>query len=251
MNLSHLATVILWVVPLILQPAIAVAMVCRKLNRAFPIFFAYTIVVPARDFVLLFLKYPGASYSLVYWVGESLAVLLGLGVILEVIQQLVQPYPFLRFLLKLLSVLAAVAAVLALVMVALISGPDKVFESILMLERAARFLQVCMLLVVLSLVTRLGLTWHHYLVGIAAGFGVYSALDLALLEFRGHLHFVPDSAFVLLRPAAYNLAAVIWGSYFLLPWQRKPIDQLPDVDVEKWNNAVTGYIHQWYRRYWS
>jgi len=251
MNASHLATEILWILPLGLQPAIAVAMLCRRLTRAFPIFFAYTVAVPARDSILLFLKYSSTSYAFVYWVGEGLAVLLGLGAILEVARHMVQPYRFLGFLLKALSVLAGVAVPFVLVMVVLISGSDEAIESVIRLERAARLLQVCMLLVVLSLMSRLGLTWHHYTVGIAVGFGVYSALDLALLEFRGHLHFVPDPAFVLLRPAAYNLAVIIWAWYFLKSWRRKPLNQLPDVDLHKWNHTVKGYIDQWYRRYWS
>ena len=247
----HLTTRILWLVPLVLQCAIAMAMVHRRLLHTFPVFFSYTVLVPARDVVLLFLKYPSPGYAWVYWIGEALAVLLGLGVILEVARQLFQPYPFLRFLLKALWIVAATVAMAALFVLVLTSGAQKVFESIIMLERAARFLQVCMLIVVLSLMSRLGLTWHHHLVGIAAGFGVYSALDLALLEFRGHLHFVPDSAFVLLRPAAYNLAAFIWGYYFLKSWRRSPVNQLPEVDLQTWNNTVTGYIDQWYRRYWS
>jgi hypothetical protein len=176
---------------------------------------------------------------------------LGLGVILEIAQRLVQPFRVLRFLLKSVSVLAAVAAPVVLVMLALTSGRAEVFEAMVMLERAARLLQVCMLIVVLSLMSRLGLTWHHYAVGIAAGFGVYSALDLTLLEFRGHLHVISDSAFVLLRPAAYNLAGFIWAYYFLKSWRRSPVNHLPEVDLQTWNNTVTGYIDQWYRRYWS
>jgi hypothetical protein len=245
---SHLTTQILWLVPLVLQCVVAAAMVRRRLFSRFPIFFGYTLLVPTRDVILLFMKYRSPGYAWVYWIGEALAVLLGLGVVLEVAQHLIRPYLFLRFLLKALWVLAATGTIIALLALVLTRGPEKAFESIMMLERAARFLQVCMLIVVLSLMSRLGLTWRHYLVGITAGFGVYSALDLALLEFRGHLHFVPDSAFVLLRPAAYNLAAIIWVSYFLKPWRTNQIGRLPDIDLEKWNNAVTGYIDQWYRR---
>ena len=251
MDAFHLVTRILWIVPLGLQAAIAVAMLGRRLVGTFPVFFAYTVAVPTRDIILLFLKYPGPSYALVYWVGEALAVLLGLGVILEVAQQLIQTHWVLRFLFKSVSILAAVAIPFVLVMLVLTGSRTEVFESIVMLERAARFLQVCMLIVVLSLMSRLGLTWQHYSVGIAAGFGVYSALDLMLLEFRGHLHFVPDSMFVLLRPAAYNLAVILWAAYFLKSWLRKPIEQLPNMDLQNWNNAVTEYINQWYRRYWS
>jgi hypothetical protein len=48
-------------------------------------------------------------------------------------------------------------------------------EWIILQERSARFLQVCLLIVAIAMMSRLGLTWHHYSLGIAAGFGVYSA----------------------------------------------------------------------------
>ena len=74
-----------------------------------------------------------------------------------------------------------------------------------------------MLMVAIALMSRLGLTWRDYSVGIAAGFGVYAALDLVLLELRAHLHVVSDAAFVLMRSAAYNLGVAIWAFYFLRP----------------------------------
>ncbi len=69
-------------------------------------------------------------------------------------------------------------------------GPMWRFEWIILTERSARFLQVCLLIVAIALMSRLGLTWQNYSVGIAAGFGVFAALDLALLELRAHLHAV-------------------------------------------------------------
>jgi hypothetical protein len=103
--------------------------------------------------------------------------------------------------------------------------------------------------VVIALMSRLGLTWHHYLIGIVAGFGIYSALDLAVLELRAHLHFVTDAALVLLTSAAYNVAAIIWASYLLRPRRRESIEHLPETNLIELNEAVTEYVNQWYRRY--
>jgi len=252
MIFSHLLTRTLWAVPLILQGAITIVMFDRKLVRIFPIFFSYTILVLSRDIVLLFLPYPKNLYSLVYWCGEALAVLLSLGVIFETLRHLLPPYPFLRIILKAVWILGGIAGVTAVLLLVFSNnaiGSDRVLETTILLERAARFLQVCLLIVVIALVSRLGLTWHHYSVGIVAGFGVYSALDLAALEFRAHLHFLSDAAFVLIRPAAYNLAAVIWAAYFLRSWWRTPAEHLPRTNLAEWNEAVTDYVDQWHRRY--
>jgi len=252
MSLSHLVTTTLWVLPLVLQTAIAFVMLRRKLVRIFPIFFSYTVVVLSREIALLFLKYPGNLYALVYWCGEALAVLLGLGVIFETLRHLLPPYPSLRLVLKSVWILGVIAAVTALLMLVLTNGgtgTDRVFEFIILAERSARFLQACLLIVVIALMSRLGLTWHHYLVGIVAGFGIYSALALAALEFRAHLHFVSDATLVLLNSAAYNLAAIIWAFYFLRSWRRTPVEHLPKTNLAEWDEAVTDYVDQWYRRY--
>ena len=248
--ISPIATIALWLLPLVLQAAIVVVMLRRALVTIFPIFFSYTALVLSREIALLFLRYPGDLYALVYWCGEALAVLLGLGVILETIKHLFAPYPFLRILMKVLWIVGAIAGVTALMMLVLSNGgtgADRIFEFILLAERSVRFLQACLLIVVTALMSRLGLTWHHYSVGIVAGFGVYSALDLGVLEFRAHLHFLSDARLVLFTSVAYNFAAIIWASYFLRSWRRNPIEHLPNTNLREWNETVTEYVDQWYR----
>jgi len=273
----YLVTKTLWYFPLVLQVAIAAVMLRRKLAEVFPVFFGYTVVVASRETALLFVPYTGKTYSLVYFWGEALAVLLGIGVIFETLRNILPPYPFLRLVLKLVWVLGGMAAATALLMLLFSRGPptaqktategpaahadvavpdkemppkkkDPVLESIFLLERAARFLQVCLLIIVIALMSRLGLTWQQYSVGIVVGFGIYSALNLAALEFRSHLHFVTDGMFELINSAAYNLGALIWAAYFLRSWSRTPVAYLPKTNLAEWNEAVNDYVNQCYRR---
>jgi hypothetical protein len=254
--LFSLLTKILWGVPLVLQVAIAIVILRRKLVGVFPVFFGYTVLVPARDVVLLFLPYSSNSYSFVYWWGEALAVLLSLGVIFETLRYIFPLYPFLGVVLKLVWILGGMAAVAALLMLILSgggTGADPLLESIILLERAARFLQVCLLIIVIALMSCLGLSLHQYSIGIVAGFGIYSALDLVMLEFRAHLHFVTDATFVLVEPAAYNLGAIIWAAYFLPSRLNRggrghggtPVEHLPKTNLAEWNEAVTDHVDQW------
>jgi hypothetical protein len=251
MKFSHLATTVLWLVPLALQCVIAVVMSLRGLARRYPLFFGYTVLLPARDLVLLFLPYAGHRYSNVYWWGEAGAVLLSLGVIAETIWYLIEPYPFLRTVFKTFWILCGLAAVAALAMLFWNNGPggaDLALGQIILMERSARFLQVCMLIVAIGLLSRLGLTWHHHSLGITAGFGIYAALDLTLLELRANLHVITDSAFVLLRSASYNLAVVIWGVYFLRRREIKPVEYLPSTDLTNWNETLSERVDKWYQR---
>jgi hypothetical protein len=91
--------------------------------------------------------------------------------------------------------------------------------------------------------SRLGLTWQHYAVGIATGFGVYSASDLALLELRAHLHLITDGTLVLLNSTAYNVAVTIWALYFVPSRPRKVIvGGLPDTEIARWNEVLSEYL---------
>ena len=65
MIFSHLLTRTLWLVPVVLQLAIAIVMLRRKLAKIFPVFLSYTVLVLSRDIVLLFLPYPKNLYFLV------------------------------------------------------------------------------------------------------------------------------------------------------------------------------------------
>jgi len=251
MKLSHLATTVLWLAPLALQPLVGFALFRRKLVAAFPFFFSFIVLVPARDTALFFLPYPGRLYALVFWWGEAAAIALALGVVFETTWHFIRPYPFLRLFLRVLGVAGGIAAAAAVAMLIWTKGPggtDVALEQIILLERSARFLQVSLLIVAIALMSRLGLSWHHYSLGIAAGFGVYSALDLVLLELRAHLHALADTDFVLLRSAAYNLGVLIWVWYFLRPQPRRPVERLPGTDLTKWNDALTEQVDQWYRR---
>jgi hypothetical protein len=251
MRFSHLATSVFWLLPIVLQTLVAFIMFRRRLVRQFPLFFSFNLLVPARDVALYFLPFSGNLYSGVFWWGEGAATILELGIIFENTWHFIRPYPFLRGFLKVLAAVGIIAAVAAVAMLIWTQGPagtDLLFEWIILIERSARFLQVCLLIVAIALMSRLGLTWHNYSIGIAAGFGVYAALDLLLLELRAHLHAAGDSTFVLMKPAAYNLGVAIWALYFLWPQGGKPVERLPGTDLANWSDAVAPHVNKWYRR---
>jgi hypothetical protein len=251
MSFLSLATSVFWFLPVVLQPLVALAMIRRRLVGKFPVFFSFNLLVPARDVALYFLPFSGNLYSGVFWWGEAAATVLELGVIFENTWHFIRPYPFLRGFLKVLGAAGIIAAAVALALLFRTQGPagaDRVLQWILLSERSARFLQVCLLIVAIAMFSRLGLGWHHYSLGIAAGFGVYAALDLVLLELLAHLHVLSDAAFVLLRSAAYNLGVAVWAFYFLRPQGGNPVDRLPGTDLTNWNDALTQHVDKWYRR---
>src|SRR5258708_13448740 len=94
MRLPHLAPTILWFVPLALQAAIALVMVSRGLARVFPGFFAYTVLVPSRDVLLLLFPNSGNRSALFFWGGAAIAIFLCLVGLVSPLLHLFRPYPF-------------------------------------------------------------------------------------------------------------------------------------------------------------
>lgn len=251
MSFSRVVAETLWGLPLVLQAGITVFMGRHKLVNIFPFFFSYSAVVLTTGLALIFLPYGHRAYALVYWSSETLAVLLGLAVVFEILGHVLPRTSSLRFISHCVWVLGSIAAVAALLMLIMSEpqkGNDRVFGVIMVAERSIRFLQASLLIIVTALMSRLGLTWRDESVGIAAGFGIYSALALGLYQFGYHVHLISGSAFVLLNSAAYNVAVIIWAFYILRPSRVTPIKHLPKTDLAEWNSAVTDYVNQWSRR---
>ncbi len=246
MKIPHAITMVLWIAPIVFQSAIVWSMFRRKLAGVLPLFFSYTILVPTREIVLLFIQYSTNAYAVVYWFGEACVVLVSLGIVGEVVWHLVRPYSFLRKFAAWFFGIATVAALGAGAIMLLSSqgvGRDAILEAIYLLERSARFLQACLLIALVLLMSRLGLTWQHYAVGIAVGFGVFSAADLAIFELRAHLHLISDDAFVFFRSLAYNLAVVVWALYFVPSRPRRVVvESLPQTEIAHWNEVLSDYL---------
>ena len=251
-GLAYLVIRVVWVLSLVLEAAIALSMLKRRLVSTFPIFFAYSILELLTGITLLFFDTRGNNYALIYWCSEAVAVLLGLLIIFEVLRHILPSNPSSRFVTNFVWILSAVVALIALLVLVSAkpgAGNEPTYDLVIRGERSVRFLQASLLIMVTALMSRLGLSWHDKSVGIATGFGVYSALALVEFEFGPHLHFMSNTATSLLNIGAYTLALIIWSIYLVPSPRRLPIEYLPKLNLAEWNNVVGSYLNQWYRRY--
>src|SRR5258708_39500629 len=153
------------------------------------------------------------------------------------------------FALRLFWTIAAVGLVLGMKMFLSSSRSgqrDPPLETMFLVERSVRFLQACWLIVLILFMSRLGLTWQYYAVGIATGFGAFSASYLVLLELHAHLHLIAEETLRLLNSAAYNVAIVIWAVYFV-PRRLKTgivVASLPTAEISRWNEALSRYLNE-------
>jgi len=135
--------------------------------------------------------------------------------------------------------LALVLICMSAFMAAAGSGAEhnNVVAAITLLDRVVRVVQCGLLFFVLLLGSRLGLSWRHYVIGLALGFVAFASAELTLLTIRSQIGNAADATLNLIKSGAYNLALLIWLGYLAVPEpanRRVRIEPQPD----RWDYAL-------------
>jgi len=245
---AAMLTLVVWWGGLALQLALASLMLYRGLYRELPTFFAYVTFLTLRSVVLLPLDRASLAYFWTYWLGELVSLALGLAVIQEAMRKLFAPYAAVQRLVNLVFGWGAGLLLALGVLTAYLapgSEPARALAGILLVERAVRIVQVGLLSLVFLLAGFLRQRWPHFVFGIAAGFGVYCAVQLAAITIRTHDAWTHD-LFLYLKPAAFLLALVLWLAYLALPERlpRSAATPAPAPALEGWNVALTELLRR-------
>ena len=247
MNWERVITYSLWVTPLIAQFVIAVFMLIRKLYRVLPCFFAYTAFEVVRELALLPLYSSRYRYFYGYWVTEAICILLGIAVIAELFDKLFESYDGLKSLGTVLFRWAALVMMLVAFASAATLPPqaNSIPAAALVMERTLRVLQVGLLAFLFLFSSYFRVMLADILFGVAAGFGLFGALSIALAAAR--MYFGPPvvSFYTLANSVSYNVAVFIWAAYVLrreaAPRAARP---LPATELRRWNDALLELMHQ-------
>ncbi len=231
----------LWLMAPALQLFLVVVMIRRKLRKEFPLFFSYT-VFQVLSFGLQFAAFQRSrlEYFYVYWVTGAIGVGLALCVIYEIFSSVFRPYESLRDLGATLFRWAALVMVLVAAIMAINGGrsaPNQIMSGILTMERSVRIMQCGLVLFLFLFARSFGLTARNHLFGIAAGFGVYAAVELIYVSLLAVG--VPSSNVLrVLKSSSYDVAVLIWVGYML---SREPARGPALYPVaERWNYALSG-----------
>jgi hypothetical protein len=235
----------LWCAQPLLQAIVAGVMYQRKLNRTFPMFFAY-LVAQIVFFVILFPIQRSGAYELFfysYWATTFVSVVLGFRVIHEIFLDVFRPYHTLRDLGTVLFRWAGfVMLMVAAVVAASVSGTtdDPFANSIIMLQRTMRVVQVGLVLFLLVFSRYLGVTWKQKSFGMSLGFGTFACIEMLLVSW-GAVVKHPDSI-AMVNMAAYDFTIVLWMGYMLARSpERLPVDNA--LQTKRWEESLNGIQH--------
>jgi hypothetical protein len=239
---------ILWIVPVILQAAMALAMVRGKLREQFPFFFYYLVLQFLSSsilFVLFRLKnYPVYFYS--YWSFAALRAALGFAVIREIFDNTFRPFAALRDFSRIIFRWAALILSMmvgVMIVTAASPGSSRVIFGILTVERGALLVQSGLLLFLLMYSSRLGITWKHHSFGIGLGLGFNASAHLILSSLLTKLGSSWRPTHDMLGSVCYNVAVLTWLAYVLLPEPARVTEAAqyePKPVLQRWNQVLAG-----------
>jgi hypothetical protein len=223
-------------------------MLFRGFYKKLPYFFTYIAYDVANTLVLWGLqKHHPVAYFHGYWYGEIVSWVLILAVIYEIYASLLKEYTSLQKLGAILFWFMGVVLVLVAFWTAFNSpGSDtlRFIRAVLTLERSMRIVQAGLLMVLFVFASFFGLSWKNYLFGIALGLSIFIFAELAIVAVRTFGGKAQNLFYVLLKPASYDLAALVWMVYLVKSWQAKDLPALPRTQLVEWNDTLQELLHR-------
>lgn len=245
-----------WVAGLILQPALGVFLVARKLWRKYPIFTAYTVFNSIGNIIAFLLRETPLSSLLrdrplsYFWFLEAFNVItafIGFAIAYEIFRIIFSPHRALRRLASL--VFAACAIILAgmgaslIISEARFSSTDLMKSALVVIE-AARLLEVGLIGVLFFFSRAFGLHWRQSTFGIALGLGIFATAELVATTIQSEFGPAAMNMLNVLRTGAFTFGVLIWIGYILAPEPSFNIGLPERSQLEEWNRAVMEFIQQ-------
>lgn len=242
--MSSNAQLIMWVAHGVMESVLAGIMVKRKLNRQFPVFFAYILsqIVPFAVLLPLYRSGPAYydAYFYVYWLSAAISLAIGFKVIHEVVLTVFRPYHALKDLASVLFKWAALVMLLVALVVAASSSTatnSPVTQAVITAQRCVRVVQCGLILFLLVFSKYLGISWRQHTFGIALGFGGYAGVELAsvALYVGGQIH---PNTMNALQASAYLLTILTWIGYAASPAPKRE-DSGMLLTSQRWEQSLT------------
>jgi hypothetical protein len=236
-----------WLGCIILQSLLALLLLTKKTWRTYLVFTAYVFFSLFEAVSLLVVAHNLQMYGYVFWVCETIGILLSLAVVREVFTSLFSPHPALRKLATLIFRVAVVALLtLAGGVIYANYGDARSYSSALLLaEQAARIIEVGSIMFLFLSSSAFGLHWRQNLFGIALGLGMVSAVELITVSLVGHVRPSVVPIFNFVRVLSFGVSLLIWLGYLLVPERATSSGELPkQAQLEQWNQAVTELINR-------
>jgi hypothetical protein len=250
----------LWVAPSILLFILGFLAWKRGFSRQFPVFFVFTMLVPATHLANyladIIPSVTAKTFWLIYWTSLLIEGALKFALVAEIFGNLFSSYASLARLSK--TLIRAVGAVLLLT--AALAAAYAPLDSRHGIISGAHLLEQTICLVEAGLLAFIFLFSNYFklrlprpILGIALGLSFSACVHLAAwaLVANGHLSESVRSVINLFEMSSFHVCVLIWFYYLLVPQRlgnrplvvKAPI-QLPENNLALWNRELENLLHQ-------
>ncbi|MFZ1007158.1 MAG: hypothetical protein WAN65_09990 [Candidatus Sulfotelmatobacter sp.] len=221
-------------------------------NRAYkvcPWFFGYVAFTVAATAARFAVHNHARAYFAVYWITDAGCCVLGILAMYEVFRVIIR-YLTSRWWIHLIFPGVVIAGT-GLSLARAHAVPPRVsglLYYIVVGEIAVRFVEV--LAVLLTVVPLFGFRRHRYALGIAAGFGFYSVVELLNTIKFADLGTTFKFWWNVISIGAYSIGVLIWIWFFRVPQEDVPLPTLQQVSVTDAPRQYPGRLrrlHPWLR----
>jgi hypothetical protein len=231
----------LWIAVIVAESGLLVLLLARKAYREYPAFSTFVLFCVARSFVLFYVSrdYPSA-YQPVKWMAYIPQFAILIAVVLEVLYRLFHPFEDLPRNTTMHFVQATAAIAIAAVVFALFhpgAQPTAWMTFARATDEVVSWILCSVFVSVALFSTYFGIPWRHRVYGIALGFLLYLAADVAVTTAVTQLRLAPFSPIWLLDMIAFLGACVIWINYF---WRAEPPRSVPTSEQIRQIRAILG-----------
>jgi len=246
----------LWLLGFLLELILAIAIFRRGLQKEYPLFSSYLVLELIRTIVLAGIGRHHPPYFYAYWISECVVSIFSFLVVEEIFRKAFERRLGLQKLGTALFRYSLLALVVAAVVVAGLApgnDADKLVAAIVVLKGAQSLVRIGLVASLFAFVFLLGLPWADQVIGIAIGFAVYGAVELAVMVARSHYGSVVNDTWVWSIMSVGICQRLIWIVYFMrrrplrspaLTHERDYSPPLVATEVGKMNDAVESLLER-------
>jgi hypothetical protein len=174
------------------------------------LFYSYIVAVFLGSIVVIAVKFAAAgSYEKWYWPLQITTLVLGYGILLEVLNNVLKPYPgaerFARY-----SGIAAFGLIFCFALIAPRIMPHWSPGTVIEFERDLRCVQALFIWGLLAVVFYYGIPMGKNMKGMVIGYGLYILTSLMSLAVRAYAGAGFDKVWDIVQPLSFDASLLIW-----------------------------------------
>jgi hypothetical protein len=196
---------------ILLEFMILVRALQERLLGRYAYFYSYAVSVLLGTLLLSGVRvtYPGL-YPSCYWSVQFVTLLFGYGILLEIIQHVLSPYPGAERFARIAGV-GLLAGILCFALVYSNVAPGSIHSHIVVeFERDLRTVQTLLLFSLLGVISYYGIPIGRNMKGMILGYGLYVGTSLISLAVRAYAEAWLVLVWVFAQPISFALSLSIW-----------------------------------------